>query len=192
MNNLPNIITLLRLPFTVLFFVCFVWGTHSATLTFVSLVFLLLAGLSDAVDGWLARRLRAESGFGRFFDPLMDKVLICGGYIILLELPYVARWMVIVILTRELLVTALRALVEAEGVKFGANIWGKAKMVIQWVALVVIVAVEGYARMESVGPVSRLIPTIAIWIATVVTVGSGVSYILQAQPVLRKQWSARG
>ena len=100
--------------------------------------------------------------------------------------------MVIVIFARELVVSALRARVEMEGFKFGALLWGKAKMVIQWMALVIVVAVEGYARSLPGQEVSRMIPTVAVWSATIVTALSVTTYIIEARQVVGDKWLARG
>jgi CDP-diacylglycerol--glycerol-3-phosphate 3-phosphatidyltransferase len=135
--NLPNFLTALRFGLAVVMFVLI--GQHRWGWTGVAFA---LASLTDWLDGLAARRLGITSSFGRSFDPLVDKLLICGAYICLLALPTSATglfpWMVVVVVTRELLVTSLRGYCESQGIAFGADKWGKIKMVLQCLALAMI------------------------------------------------------
>jgi len=143
--NVPNTLTLLRIFFAV--FVFTLIGFHRYDL---ALFFFLLAAISDAVDGWWARRFKQTSVFGRIMDPFADKLLICGVFICFVAIPELTAdrggnfpawlmlqpWMVIVIIGRELLVTSLRAFIEGAGGDFSAKWLGKLKMVVQCAAII--------------------------------------------------------
>lgn len=132
--NLPNQLTALRL---ILAFVLF--GFISAEYWIWCIVIFALAAVTDWLDGYLARLQGLTSTLGRNFDPLVDKVLICGAYIFLL--PYgtpqgwLLPWMVTVVVARELIITSLRSFLENRGAVFGADWLGKVKMVLQCAAL---------------------------------------------------------
>src|SRR5262245_60409492 len=136
--TIPNQLTLSRLPLSVLLFACIAQGWwFAAFLTFT------LASITDALDGWWARKFNLTSAFGRTFDPLVDKVLVGGAFIYLIPVKEAGMlpWMVTVVIARELLVTGIRGYVEAMGKKFGADWFGKLKMILQCVALLVIFTV---------------------------------------------------
>lgn len=148
--NLPNQITILRLLLSIVFFVCLARFEARAEvrklwLLDVAFVLFVIAGLSDILDGYLARKHNQITSFGRIIDPFVDKILIIGAYIFLAGQGFVTRdgamlsdvasWMVVVILGRELLVTSLRGVTEAGGKSFGANVYGKAKMFLQVISI---------------------------------------------------------
>ena len=133
--NLPNQLTAARLVLSVALFGCI-----AAAWWLVGLVVFVLAAVTDWLDGYLARRLGVAGAFGRQFDPLVDKVLVCGAFIFLLPVPHagVEAWMVTVVVARELLITGLRGFVESQATRFGADWLGKVKMGLQCAALVAI------------------------------------------------------
>ena len=124
----PNLLSAARVPLAVILFVCIVSSAWLAGL----LVF-LIAAATDWLDGWWARRYGQLTLVGRNLDPLADKVLVCGAFIYLMPVPEagIDPWMVTVVVCRELIVTGLRGIVEATGQKFGADWFGKLKMVLQ-------------------------------------------------------------
>jgi CDP-diacylglycerol--glycerol-3-phosphate 3-phosphatidyltransferase len=134
--NVPNQLTASRL---LLSFVLF--GLIAAELWLWCLVVFAVAAFTDWLDGYLARKQGLTSALGRVFDPLVDKVLICGAYIFLLghkEPTGLAAWMVTIVVARELIITGLRSFLENQGVSFGADWLGKLKMGLQCAALVAI------------------------------------------------------
>jgi CDP-diacylglycerol---glycerol-3-phosphate 3-phosphatidyltransferase len=133
--NLPNLLTAARLGLAVVLFVCIAqaWWLAGAAV-------FALAAVTDWLDGYLARKQGLTSAFGRNFDPLVDKVLVCGAFIFLLPVPGtgLAPWMVTVVVARELVITGLRSFLENQATTFGADLFGKLKMVLQCAALLVI------------------------------------------------------
>ena len=142
--NVPNILTLLRILFAVVVFTMIGLAYYD-----LALFFFLLAALSDALDGWWARRFQQVTIFGRIMDPFADKLLICGVFVCLVAIPELTSdeagypawlmlqpWLVIVIIGRELLVTSLRAFVEGSGGDFSAKWLGKLKMILQCAAVI--------------------------------------------------------
>jgi len=182
--NIANNITLARLLLTIVFLVLV--GVPTSTTYWIAFVLFLLAGIGDVLDGYLARRHGVTSDVGRVGDPLVDKVLICGGFIMLLDqgrFPALANWMVLVIVLREILVTTLRGLSEARGVAFTATAWGKVKMFLQSVALGVLVC--GFALGVIERPWAYTVQLVVLYLAVAATVISGLHYLGRAFRIFR-------
>lgn len=182
--NLPNLITVSRLVLAVVLFGLISetdWWLFSAGL-------FVFAASTDAVDGYLARRYHQITVLGRILDPFVDKVIVCGTFVFLLEQQGtpgsgVNAWIVIVIIGREMLVSSLRGILEKQGKDFSASVSGKLKMLLQSVAVT--------ACLLSLSP--RLASTwlvvtrdVLLWTAVAVTVWSGVIYIIRATQLLRR------
>jgi CDP-diacylglycerol--glycerol-3-phosphate 3-phosphatidyltransferase len=205
-RHVPNLITILRLVLTVVFF--FILNiNHEANFQrqmVVGFVVFLVATLTDILDGYLARKWKAESAFGRIVDPFVDKILICGAFIFFSSnhfidvavrskfpefaqalmrpaatpsLTGVVPWMVVVLVAREFLITSIRGLAEAQGVAFRADWAGKIKMFTQSVAAEAVMV--DLACMGRV-PWVHWTRDIAIWVTVVVTVLSATTYIMRA------------
>jgi CDP-diacylglycerol--glycerol-3-phosphate 3-phosphatidyltransferase len=160
----------------------------------VAIVFFILAAVTDAFDGYLARRWHVESTFGRIMDPFCDKVLILGAFIYLAGPRFIVEerivegdsvfvmatsvypWMVLLILARELLVTGIRGLVEGEGIAFKTSWSGKAKMILQSiiVPIVLCLVVNFNPAMNAWADWTC---TVLVYLTVVVTVWSGVPYV---------------
>lgn len=192
----PNRITALRfLGALGLFAVLALWGDvpeaeveeHQGVFRIAFWLF-IVTSVSDWLDGWLARRGNHVSAFGRIADPFVDKVLVMGVMIFLVVLPwsraYFPAWIVVAILAREFLVTAIRGYVEKLGVEFPADWFGKVKMVLQCVAIGIVL---GLAAFRFPGWfVSFLEPTahICVLATLLTTMGSGLSYVLKTRRIL--------
>src|SRR5262245_18233664 len=139
--NVPNLLSLARLPLAIVLFVCIVYQFW-----IVGLIAFVIACVTDWLDGWWARRYGPLSLIGRNLDPLTDKILICGAFIYLLPVPGagLTPWMVTVVIGRELLVTGIRGMVEASGKKFGADWFGKLKMGLQCAWIITVLLVLGF------------------------------------------------
>ncbi len=183
--NLPNTITVSRLVITAACFTVLELVDPAApdpTAVWWAFWLFTVAAVTDYVDGWLARRMQAVTAFGRVVDPFADKVLICGILVILLKfqaaLTVLETWFVVVILAREFLVTTIRGLSESMGVPFPAEQVGKWKMVAQCVtAGALLTVVAGEIQFT-------IIAEVAFWVTLVLTVVSGVQYVLRARRLL--------
>lgn len=198
--NLPNQITLVRLVLAIIF--CYLLTRFDCrrvdqqlALINSTLALFIVAALSDILDGWLARRSNQVTAFGRVVDPFVDKMLVCGGFVLLLGRNFVNEksgenvagveaWMVVIILGRELLVTGLRGLSESQGSQFAANALGKLKMWIQCITIgwILFSLIPGRAQSFCL----QLRPW-WIWATIIITLGSLVAYLFQARTALAKQ-----
>lgn len=186
--NIPNLLSLSRIPLAVIVFACTVQGAWLAALIVFS-----IACATDWLDGWWARRYGPLSLIGRNLDPLTDKILVCGAFIYLIIVPAagILPWMVVVVVGRELLVTGIRGMVEATGKKFGADWFGKLKMGLQCAVLIGVYLIEwlrdiGRAAGEN-PPVLALLEPVQLtllWAMLAATVGSGVQYVVKAVRLL--------
>jgi CDP-diacylglycerol---glycerol-3-phosphate 3-phosphatidyltransferase len=173
--NVPNQLTVLRLLLSMVLFVLIALQYYLAS----TILFVIAAG-TDWLDGYWARKYGQVTNLGRILDPFVDKIIICGTFIFLVAVPAsgVAAWMAVVIVGRELLVTALRSYLEGEGADFSASMSGKLKMVVQCLAatLALVALYYGDSRPEGL----QWAATISIWAAVAITVYSGIAYIQRA------------
>jgi CDP-diacylglycerol--glycerol-3-phosphate 3-phosphatidyltransferase len=177
--TIPNLLTLARLPLAVVLYVCM---TYEAW--WLGLAVFVVAAITDGLDGWLARRWDQTSAFGRSFDPLTDKVLVCGAFIFLIPVPAagVFPWMVTVVIGRELLITGLRGYLEQQGLVFGADQLGKLKMVLQCAVLIgLLLALPLNHTWSWLDAVNQVL----LWVMLAVTVLSGVQYVVKAMRLLK-------
>jgi len=202
--NLPNKITLGRFALALGFFAFFVWADlEHATEWWKPLAGALVFGLAvvgDAFDGYYARKLGLQTDFGRIADPVVDKVIVSGGLILLAGCewarPYLPPWMVVLIIGREFMVNGLRGFIEARGVAFPARWDGKLKMILQCFAIPFVLL---WRALDLSQPGERTllklmdITTLSlVWLTFVMTIVSGVRYVTAAAHVLRSQGEARG
>ncbi len=185
--NLPNQLTAARLGLSIVLFGFLVWEYY-----LVGLVLFVIAASTDWLDGYYARKYGQVTTLGRILDPFADKVIICGTFIFLaaapgmIEEPWGPRaWMVVVIVGRELLVTALRSFLEERGSDFSANMSGKLKMVLQCIAAGVSLFYLHWAGIGEPAAWCRCLLAISVWSAVLLTVYSGIGYVLTAVKLLR-------
>ena len=138
--NLPNKLTTLRV-FMIPFFVFFLLyqGGENTTFRMISLVLFIVASLTDLLDGKIARKYNLVTNFGKFMDPLADKLLVCSALICLIELGQLPAWMVIIIISREFIISGFRLVASDNGVVIAASYWGKFKTTFQMVAVVLLI-----------------------------------------------------
>ena len=185
--NLANQLTAARL---VLAIVLFVLIAVQAWLWCV--VVFAAAAVTDWLDGFLARKQGLTSALGRVFDPLVDKVLICGAYIFLLGVPEeragLQPWMVTVVVARELIITGLRSFMENRNVSFGADWLGKLKMVLQCAALFsIFIALESWKWSDGAAERFAMIRDGLIWAMLGATALSGLQYLWRAAVVMKNE-----
>jgi len=192
--NLPNQLTTARLILSVVLFGFIAWQYY-----LTSMVLFLIAAGTDWLDGYYARRYGQVTTLGRILDPFADKVIVCGTFIFLaadrnmLQEPWGLRaWMVVVVVGRELLVTALRSFIEDRGSDFSAKLSGKLKMVLQCLAATVCLFHLSYA--DPAPTWSKVLLAASVWSAVVLTVYSGVIYVYVAAKLLagggERKWDA--
>lgn len=195
--NVPNILTIARLILSIFCFVCFVFEWYLA-----ALIFFAIAAGTDWVDGFWARRYGQITQLGRIMDPFADKIIICGTFAFLAAVPptldgsasQVTAWMAVIVLARELLVTALRSFFEEHGADFSAKWSGKWKMVAQCAAVAASLTLLWYYGYESgnwhsvaVRPPALAIWSVRllVWAAVAMTIYSGWVYVQRALAMLR-------
>lgn len=176
--NVPNALTSAR--FALAIGVMVLIPIHDYTL---ALVLFTIAATTDWMDGYWARKYGQVTKLGRIFDPFVDKIIICGTFIALVEVREsgVASWMATIVVARELLVTSLRGMVEGSGGDFSARPWGKWKMVLQCAAVIAILLFLMNPNTQWLETVSQLL----LWAAIVLTIYSGYDYSVIAARVLR-------
>lgn len=215
-RQIPNLITTARLVLAIVLFTILSWyqygGRGHSTLLTAGFFICLIAITTDWLDGYLARKWKVESGFGRVVDPFVDKILVLGSFIFFagknfiisdptVPQPYVVKTitgvtpaMVVIVLGRELLVTSLRGLAEKSGIAFGADHWGKIKMVLQSVTILVIITYVYFHEIfrqhfsDSLSVYDQwagLFRDGMIWIMLVATVASAWGYLRRSVPLMR-------
>lgn len=176
--NIPNQLTVIRILLIPLFLL-FLFISKGVFRFFPLLIF-IGAAVTDAIDGHIARRDNLITNFGKFMDPLADKLLTASAFIAFVEIGYLSSWIVILIISREFLISGFRTLAASKGVTIAANPWGKIKTVFQMVLIVVILIDHtGYIRFAS-----PLITPLVV-IAVLLTVVSGVTYIYDNLNVIK-------
>ncbi len=192
--NLANQITLGRLFLAIIFIALLSWydadkpDSHRWILE-VSFWIFLVAAIGDVLDGLVARMTNSVTSFGRIVDPVVDKIMICGAFVLFAGSPFVAGdhnisgvapWMAVVILAREILVSAVRSHAEGAGQEFGAAWFGKLKMFLQSFTVCMILATLAW----NVFPGEDSVRPICVWLTVIVTAASGASYVRQARAFL--------
>lgn len=188
--NVPNVLTTVRLALSIVVFVLIPFQQYTA-----AMVVFVVAASTDWIDGWWARKYGQVTKLGRIFDPFVDKIIICGTFIFLAAEPGsgIRPWMAVVVMGREMLVTALRGFIEQQGGDFSAQMAGKLKMVFQCVAAAASLLALRHFQVAGTQPAlpAWLFWTlhVSVWLAVISTVYSGVEYIVAAARILSKQGS---
>lgn len=178
--NLPNKLTILRIimiPFFVFFLLSGVGGSASK---WIALVIFAAASITDTLDGYIARRDNLITDFGKFMDPLADKLLVCSALICLIALDRIPAWIVIVIISREFIISGFRLIAADNGVVIAASYWGKFKTASQMVTVILLV-------LNIQNTVFTVLGTVFIYISLVLTVVSLIDYIAKNKEVLKDQ-----
>lgn len=176
--NLPNRLTVLRVimvPFFVLFMLTDLGGAAGK---WIALVIFCLASLTDMLDGKIARARNLVTNFGKFMDPLADKLLVCSAMICLIPTGQLPAWVVIIIIAREFIISGFRLVASDSGIVIAASYWGKFKTVSQMLMVIVLIA--------DLGGVFDIIGTVLIWLALILTIISLIDYIAKNVQVLTK------
>ena len=176
--NTPNKLTLLRVILIPFFVVCMLavnadWGKWAALAIFI------IASLTDMLDGYLARRDNLVTNFGKFMDPLADKLLVCSAMICLVDMERIPSWVVIIIIGLEFVISVFRLIASDNGVVIAANYWGKIKTVCQMIMIIVVIA--------DLGGVFVVVEQVLIYLSLILTVISLATYLWDNRKVLSMQ-----
>ena len=177
--NLPNKLTILRvimIPFFVFFMLVDVAGVYTK---YIALSLFCIASLTDMLDGQIARKYNLVTNFGKFMDPLADKLLVCSAMICLVEMGRLASWVVIIMISREFISSGFRLIASDNGVVIAASMWGKVKTVVQMAMIIVLIL-----NVKNV--IVQYVEVILIVAATILTVVSLIDYIAKNIDVLKE------
>ncbi len=176
--NLPNRLTVLRVVM-IPFFVFFMLNDiPSGFGKWVALALFIIASLTDMLDGKIARKYNLITNFGKFMDPLADKLLVCSALICLVGMGKLASWMVIVIISREFIISGFRLIASDNGVVIAASYFGKFKTVFQMVMICLLIA-------DINNDIYRVITVVVTWVALILTVVSLIDYIYKNKEILK-------
>ncbi len=173
--NLPNKLTMFRvilIPFFVLFMLVDITNVDK----WIALAIFIIASLTDLLDGRIARKYNLVTNFGKFMDPLADKLLVCSALICLVEMAKIPSWMVIIIIAREFIISGFRLIAADNGVVIAANYWGKFKTTFQMVMICLLIA-----DIEAISMITDVI----MWAALILTVISLIDYLIKNKDVMK-------
>ena len=177
--NTPNKLTIARMiivPFLVIFLLTG-WGGEANR--YISLTLFVVASVTDWFDGYLARKNNLVTNFGKFMDPLADKLLVCSAMICLIPLGKLTAWFVIVIIAREFIISGFRLIAAENGIVIAANYWGKFKTASQMIMIILLILhFDG---------IFVILEQIFIWLSLALTIISLITYIWQNRTVLSMQ-----
>lgn len=176
--NLPNKITIFRVCMIPVFLI-FMLVPNIPYGNYIAVAVFAIACLSDALDGYLARKHNLVTNFGKFMDPLADKLLVCSALICFVELSYMPAWIVIVIIAREFIISGFRLIASDNGVVIAASYWGKFKTIAQMIACILLIVQLPFRFAD-------VLEQIFIWLALVLTVVSLCEYIWKNRNVLKE------
>ena len=177
--NTPNKLTIARMiivPFLVIFLLTG-WGGEANR--YISLTLFVVASVTDWFDGYLARKNNLVTNFGKFMDPLADKLLVCSAMICMIDLKRLPAWFVIIIIAREFIISGFRLIAAENGIVIAANYWGKFKTASQMIMIILLILhFDG---------IFVLLEQIFIWLSLALTIISLITYIWQNRTVLSMQ-----
>ena len=190
--NLPNKLTIFRIILIVPFVILLLgsangWGWFTAIfggimeyIDYIAVAIFIIASFTDMLDGKIARKYNLVTNFGKFMDPLADKLLVCSALICLVEMGRLPAWIVIVIIAREFIISGFRLVASDNGIVIAASYWGKFKTVSQMIMVVLLLLNIGH-------PFFVILSTVFVWIAVILTVVSLVDYVVKNIGVLKEQ-----
>ena len=185
--NLPNKLTVFRMILIVPFVILLLgghagWGWFDAAFggieaytDYIALVIFVIASLTDMLDGKIARKYNLVTNFGKFMDPLADKLLVCSAMICLIDMDRIPAWIVIVIISREFIISGFRLVASDNHVVIAASYWGKFKTTFQMIMVILMIA-----NIQAL----NILTQIVMWIALALTIISLIDYVVKNKEVL--------
>ena len=175
--NLPNKLTVLRVLMIPIFVVFMITPLAEGNGKYIALALFCVASLTDMLDGMIARKYNLVTNFGKFMDPLADKLLVSSALICMNEQGKLAAWIVIIIIAREFIISGFRIVASDNGIVIAASYWGKVKTVVH-MAMIILLIVDIQV------PAVQLITEILVWVGLALTVISLVDYVIKNKQVL--------
>lgn len=178
--NLPNKLTIFRvilIPFFVFFLLAPYFESYG---NYIAVAIFIVASITDFLDGKIARKYNLVTNFGKFMDPLADKLLVCSALICLIQLELIPAWVVIIIIAREFIISGFRLIASDNGVVIAASYWGKFKTAFQMLTVIVLI-------LNIPNKVFIILGTVLIYISLALTVISLIDYIAKNKDVLKDQ-----
>lgn len=175
--NLPNKLTIARIaliPIFLFFLLTDLAGEYSK---YIAVSIFIIASLTDFLDGKIARANNIVTNFGKFMDPLADKLLVCSALIAFVELEYLPSWMVIIIISREFIISGFRLVASDNGVVIAASLWGKIKTTVQMIMIIILIFNFKF-------PYSNVVNNIFIYASLILTLISLFDYIIKNKNVM--------
>lgn len=177
--NLPNKLTVLRVLMIPIFVVFMITPLAEGNGKYIALALFCVASLTDMLDGQIARKYNLVTNFGKFMDPLADKLLVCSALICMIEQGKIASWMVLIIIAREFIISGFRLVASDSGIVIAAGIWGKLKTVAHMVMIILLIA-------DIQIPIIQTVTDVIVWIGLALTIISLVDYVVTNREVLTK------
>lgn len=174
--NLPNKLTIFRVILIIPFVIIMLSNFLGDASKWVALAIFIIASLTDLLDGKIARKYNLVTNFGKFMDPLADKLLVSAAMICLVEMGKIPSWIVIVIISREFIISGFRLIASDNGVVIAASYWGKFKTVFQMVMVILMIA--DISQIQ-------ILTTVIMWVALVLTVISLIDYLIKNKDVMK-------
>lgn len=187
--NLPNKLTIFRMiliiPFVLLLlggfygwgWFCAIFGGIIEYVDYIALFLFIAASLTDLIDGKIARKYNLVTNFGKFMDPLADKLLVCAALIALVEMGRIPSWVVIIIISREFIISGFRLIASDNGIVIAASYWGKFKTTFQMVMVCLMIA-----NISALAVVTDIV----MWIALILTIVSLLDYLWKNKEVMKE------
>lgn len=177
--NLPNKLTILRIVIIPLFVLFLYVDIGDNMNSYIAALLFIVASLTDLLDGKIARKYNLVTNFGKFMDPLADKLLVCSALIALVDIEKLAGWIVIIIIARDFIINGLRVLAADNGIVIAASYWGKLKTTCQMIMIVLLI-------VDLDIPYMYVINNFFVYIALILTIISLFDYIYKNYKVLMK------
>lgn len=174
--NTPNKLTLLRFVLVFPFVILMLGDFGGAWRKWICLAIFCVASATDALDGYIARKYHLVTNFGKFMDPLADKLLVCSAMICLMAQDRLPVWAVLIIIAREFIISGFRLVASDNGIIIAASYWGKFKTVAQMAMIIVLIA--------DFGGIFTMIGNVLIWVSLILTVVSLIDYVAKNIEVL--------
>lgn len=186
--NLPNKLTIFRVILVVPFVIALLggnagwFGNNLLISEIVALAIFIIASLTDLIDGKIARKYNMVTNFGKFMDPLADKLLVSAALIVLVSMERIPAWVVIIIISREFIISGFRLVAADNRVVIAASYWGKFKTAFQMVMVCLMIV-----DLSWIWPWMGIMTDVVMWIALVLTVVSLVDYLIKNKAVMKEQ-----